>query len=152
MERFLEQRYVIKFSSLVQTQLGKTGKENHDMIKEAYGTTTMGRWGVFEWHKLFRLGRDEDRSRYPSTSKTKKQNVSRVKKLLSSDPRRNIRMIADELSIPQTQVFEILKGTLAVRKVCAFCTGVSCPAQCATRLHPLTAPTWPRQTFFSSQE
>jgi histone-lysine N-methyltransferase SETMAR len=118
MERLLEQRYAIKFC----VKLGKTGKETHDMIKEAYGDAAMGRSGVFEWHKLFREGRerveDDDRSGRPSTSKTN-ENVSRVKNLLNSDRRMSIRMIADDLNIPQTQVFEIVTENLAMRKVCA---------------------------------
>uniref|UniRef100_A0A8B9ZUC3 Transposase n=1 Tax=Anas zonorhyncha TaxID=75864 RepID=A0A8B9ZUC3_9AVES len=103
-KRLLEQRYAIKFC----VKLGKTGKETHDMIKEAYGDAAMGRSCVCEWHKLFREGRerveDDDRSGHPSTSKTN-ENV--------------IRMIADDLSIPQTQVFEMVKENLATRKVCA---------------------------------
>uniref|UniRef100_A0A8B9QU22 Mos1 transposase HTH domain-containing protein n=1 Tax=Anas platyrhynchos TaxID=8839 RepID=A0A8B9QU22_ANAPL len=118
MERLLEQRYVIKFC----VKLGKTGKETHDMIKEAYGDAAMGRSGVFEWHKLFREGRerveDDDHSGRPSTSKTNK-NVLRVKNLLNRDHRMSIRMIADDLSNPQTQSFDIVKENLAMRKVCA---------------------------------
>nr|XP_038028842.1 peptidase inhibitor R3HDML-like [Anas platyrhynchos] len=37
MERLLEQRYAIKFC----VKLGKTGKETHNMIKEAYGVAAM---------------------------------------------------------------------------------------------------------------
>ena len=118
MERLLEQRYAIKFC----VKLGKTGKETHDMIKEAYGDAAMARSGVFEWHKLFREGRerveDDDHTGRPSTSKTN-ENVSRVQTLLNSDRRMSIRMIADELSIPQTQVFEIVTENLGMRKVCA---------------------------------
>ncbi|GFY42634.1 uncharacterized protein TNIN_430841 [Trichonephila inaurata madagascariensis] len=40
-----------------------------------------------------------------------------MKNLLNSDPKMSIRMIANELSIPQTQMFEIVTGTLAMRKV-----------------------------------
>ncbi|GFW52190.1 uncharacterized protein TNCV_2426371 [Trichonephila clavipes] len=57
-------------------------------------------------------------SEHPSTNKTN-QNASRVKNLLNSDRRMSIRMIDGELSIPQTQVFEIVTGTLAMRKVYA---------------------------------
>uniref|UniRef100_A0A8C3CC15 Transposase n=1 Tax=Cairina moschata TaxID=8855 RepID=A0A8C3CC15_CAIMO len=117
MERLLEQQYAIKFC----VKLGKMGKETHDMIKEAYGDAAMGRSGVFEWHKLFREGRerveDDDRSRRLSTSKIN-ENVSRVKNLLNHDHRMSIRMIADDLSIPQTQIFEMVKENLAMRKVC----------------------------------
>ncbi|GFU23921.1 protein GVQW3 [Trichonephila clavipes] len=97
MKCFLEQRYAIKFC----VKLGKTGKENHDMIKKTFGDAAMGRSGVFKWHKLFLEGRerveDDDPSRRPSTSKTY-QNVARVKTLLNSDHRMSIRMIADELN------------------------------------------------------
>ncbi|GFY04776.1 uncharacterized protein TNCV_420301 [Trichonephila clavipes] len=90
------------------------------MIKEAYGDAVMGISGVFEWHKLFQEDRkrveDDDHTRLPSTSKTN-QNVSRVKNVLNSDHRMSIRMIADELSIPQTQVFEIVTRILAKRRV-----------------------------------
>uniref|UniRef100_A0A8C3CRQ0 Mos1 transposase HTH domain-containing protein n=1 Tax=Cairina moschata TaxID=8855 RepID=A0A8C3CRQ0_CAIMO len=116
-ERLLEQQYAIKFC----VKLGKMGKETHDMIKEAYGDAAMGRLGVFEWHKLFREGRerveDDDRSGRPSTSKTN-ENVSRVKNLQNCDRRMSIRMIADDLSIPQTQVFEMVKENLAMRNMC----------------------------------
>uniref|UniRef100_A0A8C3BF43 Mos1 transposase HTH domain-containing protein n=1 Tax=Cairina moschata TaxID=8855 RepID=A0A8C3BF43_CAIMO len=102
-------------------KLSKTGKETHDMIKEAYGDADMGRSGVFEWHKLFREGRerveDDDCSGRLLTSKTN-ENVSRVKNLLNRDHRMSIRTIADDLSIPQTQVFEMVKEKLAMRKVC----------------------------------
>ncbi|GFY56725.1 hypothetical protein TNIN_319221 [Trichonephila inaurata madagascariensis] len=49
------------------------------------------------------------------------QNVSRVKTILSSDRRMSIRMIADELSIPQTQVYEIVTENLAMRSVREVC-------------------------------
>ncbi|XP_075526924.1 protein GVQW3-like [Dermacentor variabilis] len=92
------------------------------MIKEANGDAAMGRSGVFEWHKLFREGRerveDDDRCGCPSTSKTN-ENVSREKNLLNSDRWMSITMIADDLSIPQTQVFKIVTENLATRKVCA---------------------------------
>nr|XP_027310934.1 protein GVQW3-like [Anas platyrhynchos] len=104
MERLLEQRYAIKFC----VKLGNKGKETHDMIKEAYGDAAMRRERV----------EDNDRSGCPSTSKTN-ENVSQVKNLLNRDCRMSIRMIADDLSIPQTQVFEMVKENLAMRKVCA---------------------------------
>ncbi|KAJ8958578.1 hypothetical protein NQ318_016299 [Aromia moschata] len=111
--------YVNK-ADLVDQELGKTGKETHAMTKEAYGDAAMRRSGVFEWHKLFREGReraeDDDRSGRPWTSKTN-ENVSRVKNLLNDDRRMSMRMIADELSIPQTQPFEIVTENLAMGKV-----------------------------------
>ncbi|GFT55240.1 uncharacterized protein TNCV_4611191 [Trichonephila clavipes] len=82
----------------------------------------MGISDVFERHKLFREDRerveDDDRFGHLSTSKTNWK-VSRVKNLLNSDRRTSIRRIAEELNIPQTEVFEIVTGTLAIKKVCA---------------------------------
>ncbi|GFU77244.1 hypothetical protein TNCV_4126211 [Trichonephila clavipes] len=51
-----------------------------------------------------------------------------LKNLLNRDRRMGIRMTADELSVPQTQVFEIVTGTLAMRSIPR--SGVSNPAQC----------------------
>lgn len=118
MERLIEQRYAIKFC----VKLGKSGKETHDMIKQAYGDAAMGRSSVFDWHKLFREGRerveDDDRSGRPSTSKSE-DNVSRVRKLLNEDRRMTVRTISENLGIPQTTVFEIVTENLNMRKVCA---------------------------------
>ncbi|PRD27081.1 UNVERIFIED_CONTAM: hypothetical protein NCL1_36332 [Trichonephila clavipes] len=57
----------------------------------------------------------EDRSGRPSASMTK-QNVSRVKNLLNNNRKMSIRMIADEMSIPQHQEFETVTEHLATRK------------------------------------
>lgn len=92
------------------------------MIKETYSDSAMARSAVFRWHKLFRESREREevygRSGRLSTSKTN-ENVSRVKNVLNSDRRMSIRMIVDELSIPQFQVFQIVIKNLAMRKVCA---------------------------------
>ncbi|GFX56599.1 hypothetical protein TNCV_3954261 [Trichonephila clavipes] len=69
------------------------GKETHNMIKGAYGDAAIG-----------------DRVFLSGTRCSEKSS-------LSSNRRMSIRIIADELSLPQAQVFEIATGTLAVRKV-----------------------------------
>ncbi|GFT44792.1 uncharacterized protein TNCV_2845581 [Trichonephila clavipes] len=73
MERFLEQRYTLRFC----VRLSKTGKDTQNMIKEANGDAAMSRSGVFEWHKLFRERRERvedddppDVHRLPRTNKT----------------------------------------------------------------------------------
>ncbi|GFV11953.1 uncharacterized protein TNCV_3181841 [Trichonephila clavipes] len=63
------------------------GKEIHDMIKEAYGDAAKGRSSIFEWHKLFREGKEiveDDHFGGPSTSKTNPKGA-RVKNVLNSD-------------------------------------------------------------------
>ncbi|GFW96087.1 hypothetical protein TNCV_958011 [Trichonephila clavipes] len=80
---------------------------------------------------------DNDHSGRPSTSKTN-QNVSRVKNLQNSDRRMSIRMIADEPDIPQTQVFKIVTGTLAMSVPRS---EVSCTARCG---NAVSSPLLPR--------
>nr|CAH7720081.1 unnamed protein product [Callosobruchus chinensis] len=98
MEKNLEQRYAIKFC----VKLGKTATETLGMLKDAYGDAAMSRSTVFEWHKLFREGRelveDDQRAGRPSTSRIG-ENVAKVKALLDTDHRTNIRLIVDELGI-----------------------------------------------------
>ncbi|KOC70321.1 Putative uncharacterized protein FLJ37770, partial [Habropoda laboriosa] len=69
MNRTLEQRYAVKFC----VRLGKTATETYTMIKDAFGNNSMGRSSIFEWHKLFKEGREQvendHRSGRPSTSR-----------------------------------------------------------------------------------
>ncbi|KOC58591.1 Putative uncharacterized protein FLJ37770 [Habropoda laboriosa] len=55
MNRTLEQRYAVKFC----VRLGKTATETYTMIKDAFGNNSMGRSSIFEWHKLFKEGREQ---------------------------------------------------------------------------------------------
>ncbi|XP_057652741.1 protein GVQW3-like [Diorhabda carinulata] len=93
MQRSLEQRYAIKFC----VKLGKSATETFDMIKQAYPDVALARSGVFRWHQAFLEGReevaDEDRAGRPSTS-TNTDNVTRVRKVLNTDRRLSIRLIA----------------------------------------------------------
>ena len=92
------------------------------MIKSAYGDDAMGQSSVFEWHKLFREGReqveDDQRSGRPSTSKSD-ENLVKVKNLLSSDCRLSVRMISELLHLPKTTVHVIVIENLEMRKMCA---------------------------------
>ena len=111
MNRLLEQRYAIKFCF----KLSKTASETHEMIKRAYGDDAMGRSSVFEWHKLFREGReqveDDQRSGRPSTNKSD-ENLLKVKNLLGSDRRLRVRMMSELLNLPKTTVHEIVTENL----------------------------------------
>lgn len=118
MEKNLEQRYAIKFC----VKLGKTATETLEMIKDAFKDAAMSRSTVFEWHKLFREGRelveDDQRAGRPSTSRID-ENVAKVKVLLDSNRRTNIRLVVDELGISYGSVQKIITEDLAMRKVCA---------------------------------
>ncbi|GFY56242.1 hypothetical protein TNIN_163821 [Trichonephila inaurata madagascariensis] len=62
-------------------------------------------------------------------------------------------MIVDELSIPQAQVFEIVTGALAMRKVrkghSVPCSRVSCQAQCNNAVSSLLQPRLSPARLFS---
>ncbi|XP_057662561.1 uncharacterized protein LOC130897628 isoform X5 [Diorhabda carinulata] len=107
MQRSLEQRYAIKFC----VKLGKSATETFDMIKQAYPDVALARSGVFRWHQAFLEGReevaDEDRAGRPSTS-TNTDNVTRVRKVLNTDRRLSIRLIAQMLNLPKSVVHDIV--------------------------------------------
>ena len=51
----LEERYAIKFCF----KLGKNATETYGMFQTAFRPSCMNRVSVFEWHKIFKEGRDE---------------------------------------------------------------------------------------------
>ena len=118
MQRLLEQRYAIKFC----VKLKKSGSETVGLIREAFGEETMSQTSIFEWHKMFREGRenidDNERSGRPSTSQTD-QNVEKVRKVLYGDRRLSVRMIGEDCNMPKSNVYRILTDELGMRKVCA---------------------------------
>ena len=54
MEPTVEQRYAVKFC----VKLGKSASETLELIKQAYGDDALSHTRVFEWHKMFKEGRD----------------------------------------------------------------------------------------------
>ena len=60
---------------------GKSAPETFELIKQAYGDDALSSTRVFEWHKMFKEGR-EHRVGRPTTTRTDAQ-VVKVKKLLA---------------------------------------------------------------------
>uniref|UniRef100_A0A803TIB7 Mos1 transposase HTH domain-containing protein n=2 Tax=Anolis carolinensis TaxID=28377 RepID=A0A803TIB7_ANOCA len=118
MQRSLEQRYAIKFC----VKLGKSGSETLQLLRTAYGDAVLSSAQVFRWHKAFKDGResveDEQRAGRPSTARTE-ENVARVKAVLDRDRRLNVRLIAEEVGLPKTDVHRIITEDLRMRKICA---------------------------------
>ena len=56
-EGTLEERYTIKFCF----KLGKNATEMYGMLQTAFGPSRMNQASVFEWHKRFKEGRDDER-------------------------------------------------------------------------------------------
>lgn len=118
MERTVEQRYAVKFCF----KLGKSASETLALIKQAYGDDALSRTRVFEWHKMFKEGRelveDEHRVGRPTTARTEAQ-VAKVKEVLDSDRRLTIALISEKTGLSVGTVHTIVTEDLAMRKVCA---------------------------------
>lgn len=61
----LEQRPCIKFC----VKLDKYAADIFEMLPQAFAEHTLGRTGVFEWHRRFRAGQDNKHSGQPIISK-----------------------------------------------------------------------------------
>jgi len=118
MRRSLEQCYAIEFCA----KLGKSGSETLQLLRTAYGDAVLSSSQVFSWHKAFKDRResfeDEQRAGRSSTSRTE-NNVARVKAVLDRDRRLNVRLIAEEVGLPKTDVHRIIMEDLHMRKICA---------------------------------
>ena len=55
----LEERYAKKLCF----KLGKNATETYGILQTAFGASCMNRASVFEWHKRFKEGRDDERCR-----------------------------------------------------------------------------------------
>ena len=114
----LEQRYAIKFCA----KLGKSGSETLQLLRTAYGDAVLSSAQVLRWHQAFKDGResieDEQRAGRPSPSRTE-NNVARVKAVLDRDRRLSVRLIAEEVGLPKTNVHRIITEDLHMRKNCA---------------------------------
>ena len=113
-----EQRTNITFL----VKLGKTATETLSLLRDVYGDETMSRARVFEWHKRFASGRDdvEDDPKYgrPTTSRNE-ENIQKVKKLVRSDRRMTVRMLAEELGMGRESGRTILAEDLGMKKISA---------------------------------
>ena len=104
MQKNLEQRYAIKFC----TKLRKSGSKTLQLLRTAYGDAVLFSARVFRWHKEFKDGResieDEQRAGRPSTLRSE-NNVARVKAILDRDQHLNVRLIAEEVGLPKTDIY-----------------------------------------------
>jgi len=98
----LEQRYAIKFC----LKLGKSGSETLQLLRTAYGDAVLPSAQVLRWHKTFIDGRksvEDERRAGPPTSRTE-NSVARVKAVLDRDRRLSVRLVAEEVGLPKTDV------------------------------------------------
>jgi transposase len=106
-DRLLEQRINIKFCA----KLGKSASETLQMLTEVFGADAIKKSSVFEWHKRFTEGRedvkDDERIGRPKTRRTD-ENAEKVRKLVRSDRRFSVRMMAEELNLDRETERKIL--------------------------------------------
>jgi len=115
-DKNLEQRINIKFC----VKFGKSASETWALLIVAYGEFAMKKSSVFEWHRLFKEGREnvqhDPRSGQPKTQR-RDANVDRVRTLVRSDRRLGVKVIAEELNINRETVRQIVKEDLGMRKI-----------------------------------
>ena len=91
-------------------------------ISTAYGDAVLSSAQIFSWHKAFKDGRegveDEQRAGHPSIARTE-ISVARVKIVLDRDRRLQVRLIAEEVGLPKTDVHGIITEDMHMRKICA---------------------------------
>jgi transposase len=99
-----------------------SGSETLQLLRTAYGDTVLSSAQVFRWHKAFKDGResveDEQRTVRPSTARTQ-NNVACVKVVLERDRLLQVRLIAEEVGLPKTDVHRLITEDLHMRKICA---------------------------------
>jgi len=117
-DKNLAQRINIKF----RVKIGKGASETLAQLTLAYGEYAMKKPSVFEWHRLFKEGRedvqDDPRSGQPKTQRTD-ANVVRIRTLVRSDRRLGVRVMAEELNMNRQTVRKIVKEDLGMRKISA---------------------------------
>jgi hypothetical protein len=115
-DKNLLQRINIKFC----VKIGKRASETLALLTVDYGEYTMKKLSIFEWHSLFKEGRedvkDDPRCGQPKTQRAD-ANVHRVRTLVLSDRRVCVRVIAEELNMNRETVRQIVKENLEMRKI-----------------------------------
>jgi hypothetical protein len=107
---------------MMTDQVGKSGSEIYEMLKEGFGEEAMTRAWVFFWTKEFLNGWEsvegELRSGRPVKVRTD-ENIKRIEELVRSDRRFGVRDISARLNIARETVRKILVENLGMTKVCA---------------------------------
>jgi [histone H3]-lysine36 N-dimethyltransferase SETMAR len=113
-----DQRICIQFCF----KLGKSSSETVEMMKTAFKEDAMSASSIKFWYSRFKDGRQltssDPRSGRPVTAKTP-DNIERVRAAIMEDRRLTVRELEDDLGIPKTTVFEILRDELGLRRVSA---------------------------------
>jgi hypothetical protein len=118
LDKEIEQRINIKFL----VKLKETATETFDLLRQAYGENTLSKARVFELHKRFSEGREDVEGDEPPGRPVKietDENMEKVRTLVRTGRRLNIRMIAEELNTDKETATQILTTDLNKKKVCS---------------------------------
>jgi hypothetical protein len=89
---------------------------------EDYGADAMKMSSVFEWHKRFKVGREDmkndERTGRPKIHR-KDENVERVRNFVRSDRRLSVRMMTEEINLDRETARKVLTKDLGLRKISA---------------------------------
>ena len=111
MFEFVEQRSAIKFYVWNEISAAETLR----MLQKAFGNEALSKTRAFEWHKMFREGRErvEDKER-PGREKrsTDEQYVMEIKDLVLKNRRLTIRDLADTIGISKGSLNTVSKNIL----------------------------------------
>lgn len=103
MSEIIQQRSSIKFCARNEISAAETFR----MVQKAFGEKSMSRASVFDWHKLFKEGRerveDEPHQRRPRTS-TDELHANKIKELVLQNRRLTTRELADIVGISNGSV------------------------------------------------
>ncbi len=107
----------------IETLCGKTGREIHEALTEAFGSDTIGFTTVQWWRKLFLESRTqvvyEERSGTPSDMVNDSTNAVIVETMLDEDRRMTIREMEVQSGISRTSLHRILTNMLQKRRISA---------------------------------
>ena len=113
----IRQRCVIEFC----VELGKSGNETLEMLRQAHGGETLSRAAVLQWCRHFKDGNtrviDKARSGRPSTAVTD-VSIAKTAELLENDRRLTSRELSASLNISFERTQHILTEILQMRRVC----------------------------------
>ena len=92
------------------------------MLRNCFGSDTLKKTAVYEWHERFKSGResveDDERSGRPSTSKTD-ENINKVREILINNRKLTIRELTQDLNIAYGSIQDIVVNGLGLRRVAA---------------------------------
>ena len=114
----MQQRVCIKFC----VKNGFNGVKTLEMLGNCFGSDTLKKTAIYEWHEHFKSGResveDDGRSGWPSTSKTD-ENINKVREMLINNRKLIIRELAEDLNIAYGSIQDIVVNGLGLRRIAA---------------------------------